>query len=343
MPARTIYPIFLPHAGCPFQCVYCNQKAVTAERPRVDSIRDYFQSRLNVFVEQAAKKPATRGELAFYGGTFTAIAADVMRFMLDAASPWVERGVFAGIRFSTRPDRLGPEICRLLADYPVRTVELGVQSLVDEVLLACRRGYPAAAVTDAVASVRAMGWDLGIQLMLGLPGDQQEKFLASVFAAIDLKPDFVRLYPTLVLPGTVLADWHARGRYQPLPLDEAIDWCTEAYAAFVQADIPVARMGLHADPTLQKPGARVDGPYHPAFGYLVKVNWWRRQVDHLLTAAAWTQGKRLLLHAPERCISEVVGPERANVKHWLSHWGLARIEVKGEPGWVFNRFEAHLC
>ena len=342
MAAKTIYPIFLPHAGCPFQCVYCNQKSVTAERPREVSSREYFQSRLEVFREHAANKSAAPGELAFYGGTFTAIAADVMRFMLDAATLWVERGVFAGIRFSTRPDCLAPEVCRMLADYPIRTVELGVQSLVDEVLTASRRGYSAVVVRDAVASVRAMGWELGIQLMLGLPGDQQEKFLASVFAAIDLKPDFVRLYPTLVLPGTVLADWHAGARYRPLTLDEAIAWCTEAYAAFLQADIPVARMGLHADPALRGPGAIVAGPYHPAFGYLVKVNWWRKQVDRILAAAEWTRGKRLLLQAPERCISEVVGPERANVKRWLSHWGLARVEVRGEPDWEFNRFEALL-
>lgn len=343
MAARTIYPIFLPHAGCPFQCVYCNQKSVTAERPGEVSSRDYFQSRLDLFLDQAASKSAVPGELAFYGGTFTAIAADVMRFMLDAATPWVERGVFAGIRFSTRPDCLGPEICRTLAEYPVRTVELGVQSLVDEVLTVSRRGYSAAVVRDAVASVRAMGWELGLQLMLGLPGEQQEKFLASVFATIDLKPDFVRLYPTLVLPGTVLADWHADARYRPLPLEEAIDWCSEAYAAFVQADIAVARMGLHADPALRAAGAIVDGPYHPAFGYLVKVNWWRKRVDRILAAAEWTRGKRLRLQVPERCISEVVGPERANVKHWLSHWGLVRIEVKGEPDWQFNRLEALLC
>lgn len=343
MSARTIYPIFLPHAGCPFQCVYCNQNSVISDRLSGSSIRDYLHGRLDVFRDHASKQTATPGELAFYGGTFTAIAADVMRFVLDTASLWVERGVFSGIRFSTRPDRLGPEIRCILADYPVRTIELGVQSLVDSVLLASGRGYRAAAVSDAVASVRAMGWELGIQLMLGLPGDQREKFLASVFAAIDLKPDFVRLYPTLVLPGTVLADRHAAGRYRPLTIDEAVAWCTEAYEAFVEADIPVVRMGLHADPALQKPGAVAAGPYHPAFGYLVKVNWWRRQVDRFLAAADRTSGKRLLLRAPARYISEVHGPARGNINHWLTHWHLAEVQVKGEPGDTLKRYEALLC
>lgn len=342
MTTRTIYPIFLPHAGCPFQCVYCNQNSVTTERPRGHSIRDYFQSRLDIFLDHAGQKKAAPGELAFYGGTFTAIAADDMRFMLAAVLPWVERGVFSGIRFSTRPDCLGPEICRILADYPVRTVELGVQSLVDDVLNASRRGYLAVDVTKAAALIRNMGWRLGIQLMLGLPGDQREKFVASVFATIALKPDFVRLYPTLVLPGTVLAGWYADGLYRPLTVDAAVNWCTDGYAAFVRAGISVVRMGLHADPALQKPGAVVDGPYHPAFGYLVKVNWWRRQVDRFLAAADGTQGKLLRLHAPERCISEALGPERENIDHWLHQWRLAQVEVKGEPGWAFDQFEAVL-
>ena len=189
---------------------------------------------------------------------------------LPPASAYVRQGIFTGIRFSTRPDCLGDEVVELISKYPVRAVELGVQSLSDTVLQKSRRGYSARSVEESAKRVRDSGWALGIQMMAGLPGDTRGLFIQSMDKAIALAPDFLRIYPTLVLAGTNLADSFRKGIYTPLSLDEAVTWLTPAYAAALRAGIPVIRMGLHPDPALEKPGVILAGPYHPAFGHLVR-------------------------------------------------------------------------
>ena len=341
---QTIYPIFLPHAGCPFQCVYCNQNSVTSgHRARLPAaaLMEHFEQKFAALLEQI-NGAGSPGEIAFYGGTFTAISNAELRHILDTVSPWVERGVFTGIRFSTRPDCMGREVRSLLADYPVKTVELGVQTLCDQVLNESRRGYSSEKIKEAADSIQKMGWQLGIQLMPGLPGDNRSRFIDSVRRTIELSPGFVRLYPTIVLNKTVLADWYQRGIYQPLSLDEAVDWCTAAYEMFLQAEIGIARMGLHADPELETPGNILAGPYHPAFGYLVKVRWWRRQVDRRLADYRRGEKRSLLLRIPQRFISEALGPQKANIYYWLKKWQFDEVKVKAEADWSSNRFEAIL-
>lgn len=344
MSKEIIYPIFLPHAGCPFQCVYCNQNSVTSghrERLPVSALIEHFQLKFAALLERI-NGASTPGEIAFYGGTFTAISVKELRDILDTVSPWVERCVFTGIRFSTRPDCMGREVCSMLAGYPVKTVELGVQALCDEVLGKSRRGYSSEKVQEAVVSIRDRGWQLGIQLMPGLPGDSRCRFLESVRRTIELKPDFVRLYPTIVLNKTVLADWYHKGIYQPLSLEEAVDWCAAAYEMFLHADIAVARMGLHADPELETPGTILAGPYHPAFGYLVKVHWWRQEVDRNLAAYRPGAKKSLLLRVPQRFISEALGPQQMNIDYWLKKWQFDEVRIEAESDWASNRFEAIL-
>lgn len=344
MSKRTIFPIFLPHAGCPFQCIYCNQEAVTSnslERFSPPDLIEHFQLKFTALLDRI-DGTSSPGEIAFYGGTFTAISSKALRQILEAVSPWVERGVFTGIRFSTRPDCMGREVCSLLADYPVKTVELGVQSLCDEVLGKSRRGYSSEKVAEAVASIRDRDWQLGIQLMPGLPGDNRLTFFRTVRRTIELEPDFVRLYPTIVLSKTVLADWYHKGIYQPLSLEEAVGWCAGAFDMLLQADIAVARMGLHADPELETPGTILAGPYHPAFGYLVKVNWWRREVNRKLAAHCPGEKKSLLLRIPQRFISEALGPKQMNIDYWLNKWQLDEVRIKRELEWASNRFEAIL-
>ncbi len=342
---NVIYPIFLPHAGCPFQCVYCNQRAVTSSPSYAASasgIIALFHEQFGQLLEHAREKHPP-GELAFYGGTFTALPSEVIEAILESASPWVHSGVFSGIRLSTRPDGITDEICSLLRNYPVKTIELGVQSLVDEVLIQSRRGYSIAAVERAAALVREQGWRQGLQLMLGLPGDSRVRFLDSIAAAIQLRPDFVRIYPTLVLADTPLARWFREGSYVPLALDEAIAWCVPAYELLSQADIPIARLGLHPDPELQKPGTVLAGPYHPAFGYLVRAHWWRERVDrHLQVSHELLQGSELTLWVAERYLSEVIGPGKSNFRHWQEKWGVKTVTVKGRADQLPGDFETFL-
>lgn len=329
---NRIYPVFLPHEGCPFQCVYCNQHAVTDSSLKKSSdkgLLSRFDACFGRLVEHA-ERSGIPGELAFYGGTFTALPEETLKGLLQRVSLWVEKGVFTGIRFSTRPDGISREVCALLREYPVRTVELGVQSLSDQVLQESRRGYSAKTVENAAALVRANGWKLGFQLMLGLPGDTRERFLDSVSRSALLRPDMVRLYPTLVLDKTLLAKWYRAGSYQPLDLDDAVEWAADAYDIFGEAQIPIARMGLHADPELEKPGNILGGPYHPAFGYLVKVQWWRKRVDRYLEKEVQAHGGvSLILHVSSPCSSEMIGPRRSNLLHWQRRWNLEHVEVQG--------------
>jgi histone acetyltransferase (RNA polymerase elongator complex component) len=299
----------------------------------------HFQSVLSQLVEDV-RRTSMPGEIAFYGGTFTALPMNILEVLLGEASRYVEEGIFTGVRFSTRPDAITPDIRDFLSNYPVRTIELGVQSFSDDVLSQSRRGYSAQTVRDAAGLVRGQGWELGIQLMPGLPGDTVSLFMESVRSAIALQPALVRLYPTVVLSQTPLAEWYHRGKYRPLTLEEALEWCALAYDALLDASIPAARMGLHADPELEKPGRILAGPYHPAFGYLVRVRWWRNRVDECLKAASNPlPGKGLIIRVPRRFVSEAIGARQSNLTYWQSKWRRERIRVQGVEGWSGEELE----
>jgi histone acetyltransferase (RNA polymerase elongator complex component) len=336
-----IYPIFLPHAGCPFQCVYCDQRAVNSAAPE-GLLGDQAQSQLGPLLREA-RKSALVGEVAFYGGTFTALPRQQMQLLLGIVTPYIEEGLFCGIRFSTRPDCLTPDICSFLKQFPVQTVELGVQSFSDVVLARSRRGYVQVQVERACALVREHGWNLGIQLMPGLPGDTPERFQQSVAATIALEPAFVRLYPTVVLAETQLAQWTRSGEYRPLTIEQAVRWCVPAYDAFGKAGIPIARLGLHADLGLQSGDALVAGPYHPAFGQLVRSAWWRERIDgQLAQLPEIGTGQRLAIHVAQRLVSDVVGLGRSNVDYWQQKWQLQAVTVTGEANWPGDRFACHI-
>ncbi len=329
-PKKMIYPVFLPHAGCPFQCVYCNQEVVASHDHRKSHILEIAESRLRDYSSQVGRSGRS-GEIAFFGGTFSALPPELLESVLAAASAYVRQGIFTGIRFSTRPDCLGDEVVELISKYPVRAVELGVQSLSDTVLQKSRRGYSARSVEESAKRVRDSGWALGIQMMAGLPGDTRGLFIQSMDKAIALAPDFLRIYPTLVLAGTNLADSFRKGIYTPLSLDEAVTWLTPAYAAALRAGIPVIRMGLHPDPALEKPGVILAGPYHPAFGHLVRCRWWKDRVDQEFAAFSELAGGEIVLRVSPNRVSDVIGHGRSNLRHWKARWNIG-VKVMGGIG-----------
>ncbi len=329
-PKKIIYPVFLPHAGCPFQCIYCNQRVVASHDHRELRILEIVESRLRAYSIEVLRSGRC-GEIAFFGGTFSALPQALIESILDAASVHVRQGVFTGIRFSTRPDCLGDEVIDIFSKYPVRTIELGVQSLCDSVLRESRRGYCARSVQDSAKRVRDAGWALGIQMMAGLPGDTRGLFVESIRKAIALAPDFLRIYPTLVLEGTILADSFRNGVYAPLSLDEAVTWLAPAYDAALKAGIPVIRMGLHPDPALEKPGVILAGPYHPAFGHLVRCRWWRDRVDHEFASFSEIAGGEIVLRVSPNLVSDVIGHGRSNLKHWQARWDVT-VKVIGGAG-----------
>lgn len=323
-----IVPVFLPNIGCPFPCIYCDQKKITGEG---GDLLD--PTRLAALLDEATRhKDFYRHplrEVAFYGGTFTGLPLPRIRALLGTVRPYLESGAFSALRVSTRPDRVGGEILRELRDGGVTLVELGAQSMDDTVLARAGRGHTARDTREALSRLRSLGLGVGLQLMPGLPGDSAEVFRTTVRESIALAPQAVRLYPVLVLRDTPLAELHREGTYRPLPLEEAVTWCAEALGAFEEAGIPVIRMGLLGTDALLRPGVIVDGPWHPAFGSLVRTARFRETVAPFLPAPGQT-GAFTLFARPEE-ISLLRGHNNDGISWVQMRTGSRGVRLAPDP------------
>jgi histone acetyltransferase (RNA polymerase elongator complex component) len=221
-----------------------------------------------------------------------------MEELLGAVAPYLEQGSFGSIRVSTRPDALDHARLKLLLRHGVRTIELGVQSMSDEVLSLSKRGHTAEDTIKSVHRLKRYGFAVGVQLMPGLPGDSIERFRDTISMVLDLRPDMARLYPVLVIEGTELAALFARGVYRPLSLEDTIEWCAEAFLRLEAAGIQVIRVGLMASPHLTKGVKILAGPWHPALGFLVRAEAYRRKTEPILNDASF--GPRITVYAPRR-------------------------------------------
>ena len=254
--------IFVPHQGCPCQCSFCNQKTITGhvDKPSADDVR--------AAVETALKRKNFEYEVAFFGGSFTAIEREYMIMLLDAAYPYVKSRQVSGIRISTRPDCIDEDVLCLLKQYGVTSIELGAQSMDDEVLVANRRGHTADDVVNASRLIKSMGFELGLQMMTGLYMDTDEKAVQTAQKIIDLKPQTVRIYPTVVLKGTYLADLYKQELYNPPNAYDSAELCARLVPMFEQAGIKIIRLGLHSNEDIKK--NMLAGGFHDSFGELVK-------------------------------------------------------------------------
>ena len=254
--------IFVPHLGCPQQCSFCNQKTITGKekQPASEDVKNA--------VETALKRKGYEYEIAFFGGSFTAIDREYMISLLEAAGEYVENGRVKGIRISTRPDFIDDEILGILKEYGVSSIELGAQSMDDEVLKANLRGHTSADVENASRMIKAHGFELGLQMMTGLYKDTDEKAVETAKKLIALKPETVRIYPTVVLKNTYLAELYEKEEYKPQTVDDAANLCTKLLPLFEEAGIKVIRLGLHASENIKK--NMVAGAYHEAFGEIVE-------------------------------------------------------------------------
>ena len=270
-------------------------------------------------------------QVGFYGGNFTALPLPIQRELLGSVSPFLEEGKVHSLRLSTRPDAISPEVLEILTAHKVATVELGVQSMDDEVLRISQRGYGKQEVIKAVGVLLQKNFEVGIQLMIGLPGDSAQKFAATVEAVIELRPHFVRLYPTLVIKGTVLEHWLRLGHYHPLTLEEAITLTKGALQRFGKARIPVIRVGLQPTLSLEEPGTIVAGPYHPAFRQLVESSLLYEQVVTLLTGSEIERDSPTTFLISPQDISTFYGQKGHNIKRLRETFGLQEITVKPDP------------
>lgn len=254
--------IFVPHQGCPCACSFCNQKTITGQEklPDADDVKRA--------VETALKKKEYEYEIAFFGGSFTAIDREYMLTLLKAAYPYVKSGQVKGIRISTRPDCIDNEVLAVLKEYGVTSIELGAQSMDDEVLAANRRGHTAQAVVDASRLIKEYGFELGLQMMTGLYKDTEQKAIDTAEKIIALAPATVRIYPTVVLKGTYLAELYQNEEYMPLNADDSAELCAQLVPMFEQANIKIIRLGLHSSMDIK--ANMLAGGFHDSFGELVK-------------------------------------------------------------------------
>lgn len=292
-----VIPLFIVHQGCPHRCVFCNQESITG---RTDAHLKPVQAAevaatIDDWLARSGGRPGRAVQVAFYGGSFTCLERGYQQELLAAVRPYLDDGRVAAIRLSTRPDAVDHETVSFLKEHGVGVVELGVQSLDDRVLAASGRGHTVADVKSAFSALQAGGMRVGGQLMIGLPGETTVSTLAGAKALAALGPDFVRIYPTLVIRGSVLANRYQAGEYRPYSLLQAVALVARLKEIFAQHDIPVVRMGLQPSQPLEQD--MLAGPYHPAFGELVLGRIFFNRVRALLAQAPGT-AERTLSIAP---------------------------------------------
>ena len=316
----SIIPVFVPHLGCPHACVFCNQRRITGQtRPATaDTVRAAVLSAEKVM--HSGKR-----ELAFYGGSFTAIEEKRQIELLSAAKEAMEAGKIDAIRLSTRPDAIDESVLARLQRFGVETVELGAQSMDDAVLAASKRGHTARDVQRASAMIKAGGFRLILQMMTGLPGDTSEKSLKTAEKIISCAPDGVRIYPAVVVKNTELYELWQSGAYREHTVEDAVEVCARIVPLFDAAGIPVIRLGLNPTEELTNVAA-VAGAYHPALGELVKSRIFFHRAAALLSGIA--PGSRVVLEVYPSQLSQMIGQHRENIKRLQKSFSLADVRVR---------------
>lgn len=307
-------PIFVPHEGCPFDCIFCNQRKITGMDTGVTAsdVSNIIEEHLKTF-----RDGDKYVEAAFFGGSFTGISPKKQEELLSAAYRYKKEGKINGIRLSTRPDYINEEILDRLVRYGVTAVELGVQSMDKEVLLKAARGHSPEAVTEAVRLIGAYPLRLGLQMMTGLPGDTAEKSIETAKKIIALKPDFVRIYPTLVLSDTALLRLYERGEYKPQELFEAVGLVKKLLLMFKENNIEVIRVGLCTTEEISEGGAVAAGPYHSAFRELCEGEIY---YDEMLRLLEENPRIRVFSVNPKE-ISKAVGNRKRNIHRIKEKYG----------------------
>lgn len=327
-PKPYIIPIFLPNKGCPHRCVFCDQSSITGENDG-QSLPKQVRERISEFLNFKGKHRGSV-EVAFYGGNFLGLPESYRQSLLDEAQGFVEKGQVNSIRFSTRPDTITSDALNALTPYAVRVVEVGAQSMDDNVLALSQRGHTAEDTSNAVILLKDCGLWVGLQIMPGLPGDTPESILETGRRVAELKPDFVRIYPTVVVKNTVLEKWYNSGRYKPLSLADAIGLTKRLYLVFKARGISVIRMGLQATESLLETGAVVAGPFHPAFGHLVHsavfLDIATRELERQETVS-----RKVALKAHPHDVPKVKGLKNQNIKKLILRFELEELQVLSDP------------
>ena len=301
--------LFVPHLGCPHRCIFCDQHAISGQGTPITPEEIVSACRIAADSPHAVKN----SEIAFFGGSFTAVNRATQEMCLQAAAPFLGTS-FSGIRISTRPDAIDEETLRFLKARGVTAIELGAQSMDETVLVKNERGHTPADTANAARLIKAFGFSLGLQMMTGLYGSSDETDLFTAQALAALAPDTVRIYPTVVLKGTRLAALYEEGAYIPPTLSQSVALCAKLLLFFYDRNIPVIRLGLHAGADVEK--QYVAGPYHPAFRELCENEIYKEKISSLLSPLP--PGAYTVCVAPGHA-SKAAGQKRSNLIHFRTN------------------------
>ncbi len=306
-------PVFIPELACPFQCIYCNQRKISGclKAPTSEEINKIISIYLSTI-----PKEGTETELAYFGGNFTGLNPDEQENFLKIVQPFIAQGRISGIRISTRPDYITTDLLQLLKKYHVTTIELGAQSMDNEVLKQSGRGHTAEDTIKAAGIIKEAGFSLGLQMMIGLPGDTLQKAIHTASKIVELKADSTRIYPALVIKGTALEELYRKGKYHPLSLVEAVTWSKELLKIFENANVKVIRIGLHPSEGLITGEELVAGPFHPSFRELVLTEIWHDLLKPLLNK----EGQCIIINVPTDQMNYAIGHNGMNKKMILLNY-----------------------
>ena len=328
-------PVFIPHLGCPNQCVFCNQRSISERQEFSETnVRDEIEQVLSTL------RPEDEAEIAFFGGSFTGIDRDLMCRLLDLAQEYVKAGRVGSIRLSTRPDYIDEEILSILSRYSVGTIELGLQSMDDAVLLACRRGHTVADAERACRAVVEAGFSLVGQMMIGLPGASSESEIKTAQKICDMGASAVRIYPTVVFYDTPLCEMAQHGAYTPLSVDEAVERTAPVLQLFRARALPCIRVGLCATESLTSPDAVYAGPNHPALGEMILGECLYQKLKESVLASGLA-GQSIILEVPKRELSATVGQHRRNIEKLQRETGATVYRVVACESLAESRVRPH--
>ena len=314
MKKQYIIPIFVPHLGCPNDCVFCNQKSISGESKQVtkEDVKKIIEEHLK-YVKEDSKV-----EVAFFGGSFTGIEEAKQEELLSAAYEYIKQKKIDSIRISTRPDYINKKILKRLKKYKVKTIELGVQSANDYILKKAGRGHTFKDVIKASKLIRWYGFDLGHQMMVGLPESTVVDEINTAKELIKLKPKMARIYPVLVIKNTKLEKDYRDGKYKPLTVTQAVEICKELVKLFAKKNIEVIRIGLQPTDTITNPESEksevVSGPFHPAFRQLVESGMWYDVIVEKIKQLN-TKVKEVVVTVNPADVNNVIGQRRDNIKN----------------------------
>ena len=341
MKKEYIIPIFVPHLGCPHQCTFCNQKEISGQTKQVtaNDVKETIEYYLKNF-----KDDSKYVEVAFYGGSFTAIDERKQNELLEAANEFIEQGRVNSIRLSTRPDYIDKSILKRLKKYNVKTIELGVQSANDYILKQCKRGHTFEDVKKASKLIRWYRFTLGHQMMIGLPESTKLDEINTAKALIKLKPKIVRIYPVLVIKNTPLAKEYEQGEYIPLTVEQAVDRAKDIMQLFNNAKIEVIRIGLQNTEEITDPSEEssqvIAGPYHPAFRQLVESGMWYDEIVQKIKKFNIKVMQVTIKANPEN-INNIIGHKKENVLK-LKEFYDVDVVVKPDENIKKGKFEIEI-